>query len=118
MPLAKPDLDDLKRAKALLENPGLAAKLSSMVGSPVEKGMKLLPERLQRGVHKASEKALMMALDVAVRSLGQERHRKSSDGTHKMAVATSGAIGGALGLAALSLEPPLSTALMLRSIAD
>ena len=118
MPLAKSDLDDLKRAKALLENPGLAAKLSSMVGSPVEKGMKLLPERLQRGVHKASEKALMMALDVAVRSLGEERRRKSSDGMHKMAVAASGAIGGAFGLAALSLELPISTALMLRSIAD
>jgi hypothetical protein len=37
---------------------------------------------------------------------------------HTVAVATSGAIGGALGLAALSIELPISTGLILRSIAD
>ena len=35
--LTKDDLADLRRAKALLENPGLASKLSSLLGSPVEK---------------------------------------------------------------------------------
>ena len=59
--LAKADLADLKRAKALLENPGLAAKLSSMLGAPVEKGVKLLPVSWQKGVHKATEAALMKA---------------------------------------------------------
>ncbi len=37
---------------------------------------------------------------------------------HRMAVATSGAIGGAFGLAALGMELPISTGLILRSIAD
>jgi hypothetical protein len=37
---------------------------------------------------------------------------------HKVAVATSGAIGGAFGLAALGVELPISTGLILRSIAD
>jgi hypothetical protein len=36
------DLNDLKRAKALLENPGLAAKITSLLGTPIEKGF-LLP---------------------------------------------------------------------------
>ena len=57
MALTKSEIADLKRAKMLLENPGIAAKLSTMVGSPVEKGMKMLPARWQKGVHTATEAA-------------------------------------------------------------
>jgi hypothetical protein len=117
-PLSKTDLADLKRAKVLLENPGIAAKLSSMVGSPVEKGMKMLPARWQKNVHTATEAALMKALDVAVSSLGKAKTSTSSDRLHKFAAAASGAAGGALGLAALAWELPVSTTVMLRSIAD
>jgi hypothetical protein len=115
------ELSSLKQAKALLENPGLAAKLAAYVGAPVEKGMKMLPKRLQVAVHGATEKALMKALDVAVKSLGEKRPaaaRDASNRMHKMAVATSGAIGGAFGMAALGIELPLSTTIILRSIAD
>jgi hypothetical protein len=118
MAFAKDDLADLKRAKALLENPGLAAKLSSMLGSPVEKGVKMLPSSWQRNVHKATEAALMKALDVAVNSLGERPRLKSQDNFHRIAAAASGAAGGAFGLAALAWELPLSTTVMLRSIAD
>ena len=69
MTLSKQDLADLKRAKLILENPGLAAKLSSALGSPVEKGMKMLPARWQKTVHGATEAALLKALDIAVSSL-------------------------------------------------
>ncbi|MGZ5685506.1 MAG: hypothetical protein ACXWG9_15390, partial [Usitatibacter sp.] len=62
MAITKQDLEDLKRARLLLENPGLAAKMSSVLGSPVEKGMKMLPSRWQRSVHTATEAALMKAL--------------------------------------------------------
>ena len=116
--LTKPDLADLKRAKALLENPGVAAKLSSMLGSPVEKGMKMLPARIQKSIHVATEAALMKALEVAVKSLGTKRPAFSSDRLHKLGAATSGAIGGAFGIAALGIELPVSTTLILRSIAD
>jgi hypothetical protein len=116
--LSKEELADLKRAKSLLENPGLGAKLSSLLGSPVEKGVKMLPSSWQKSVHKATEAALMKALDVAVTSLGERPRVKSQDGFHRMAAAASGAAGGAFGLAALSWELPLSTTLMLRSIAD
>ncbi|MBL0141918.1 MAG: EcsC family protein [Betaproteobacteria bacterium] len=116
--LTKDDLADLKRAKSLLENPGLAAKLSSMLGSPVEKGMKMLPSRWQKSAYKATEGALMKALDVAVTSLGERPRLTSQDKFHRLAAAASGAAGGAFGLAALSWELPLSTTLMLRSIAD
>ena len=118
MSLPKQDLDDLRRAKLILENPGLAAKLSSTLGSPVEKGMKLLPDRWQKTVHSATEAALMKALDVAVSSLGEKRPGASRDRMHRIAAAASGAAGGAFGIVALGIELPVSTTLILRSIAD
>jgi hypothetical protein len=122
MALSKAELDELRQAKILLENPGLAAKLANYIGSPVEKGMKMLPKRMQASVHSATEKALMKALEVAVKSMGASHDARAGKGAsnrmHKMAVATSGAIGGAFGIAALSIELPVSTTIILRSIAD
>jgi hypothetical protein len=118
MTLTRRDLEDLEHAKRLLENPGLAARMSATLGSPVEKGMKMLPARWQKTVHTATETALMKALDVAIRSLGKGRPRASSDRMHKFAAAASGAAGGAFGIAAIGLELPISTTVILRSIAD
>jgi hypothetical protein len=116
--LTKQDLAELKHAKSILENPGIAAKFSSLLGSPIEAGMKMLPKRWQKAVHSATEGALMKALDVAVKTLGTARPTKSSDRLHKLGAATSGAIGGAFGIAAIGIELPVSTTLILRSIAD
>ncbi|MEI6737051.1 MAG: EcsC family protein [Pseudomonadota bacterium] len=120
MTLSKSELSDLKRAKVLLENPGLAARLSTMLGAPLERGIAMLPARFQSAVQKASEAAMMKALDVAVKSINDHPvvPRASKDRLHKIAAATSGALGGAFGLLALSVELPVSTTIMLRSIAD
>lgn len=116
--IAKVDLADLKRAKKLLENPGLAAKMSAALGSPIEKSVALLPKRMQTQIHEASEAAMMKALDVAVKSLGDTAQKPAQSRMHKIAAATSGAVGGAFGLFALTVELPVSTTIMLRSIAD
>ncbi len=120
MALSKNELTDLKRAKALLENPGLAARMSALLGSPLERGMLMLPDRFQATVQKASETAMLKALDMAVKSIVMEPVTRggSKDRLHKIAAATSGAVGGAFGLLALSVELPVSTTIMLRSIAD
>jgi len=119
MPLTPADLKQLKAAKNLLENPGIAAKLAAVVGSPLEKGIKMLPRRMQGSVHKATQSALMKALNLAVTSLGKKASEQPSrDKMHKFAAGLSGAAGGAFGIAALAWELPISTTLMLRSIAD
>jgi hypothetical protein len=118
MTLSRQDLADLRRAKDLLENPGLAAKLTSTLGKPFEKGMKMLPARVQKTVHSTAEAALMKALNVAVTSLGTRRAGSSNDRMHRIAAAASGAAGGAFGIAAIGIELPLSTTLILRSIAE
>src|SRR5258706_349803 len=86
MALPKADLADLEAAKALLEHQSMAAKLARVIGSPIERGLKQLPSRVQAGVHKATEKALMKALDVAVSSLrAKGAARPSRDKAHKRA---------------------------------
>jgi hypothetical protein len=112
------DLTDLMRAKSLLENPGLTARLANMVGQPLEKGFAMLPKDWTETVQKAVRSALLTALDVAVVTIKPNVRNKSSEFMHKIMVGASGGIGGAFGLFALPLELPVSTTIMLRSIAD
>ncbi len=118
MELSRSDLEDLVYAKELLEHPGLAAKITSVLGAPLEKGFKLLPARWMESVQEATRLALGKALDFAVRTLYDKPAKPSSDFVHKMIVAANGAAAGIVGLPALLVELPLSTAIMLRSIAD
>ncbi len=116
MTLRSEDLAELRYAKELLENPGLAARLTSVLGTPIEQGFSLLPERWADTIHSAVQVSLTRALEVAVRSLGQQR--RLSERFQKWTVVGTGAAGGAFGLPALVVELPVSTTLMLRSIAD
>jgi hypothetical protein len=116
--LSADELKDLFYAKSLLENPGFTARIANVVGTPIEKGFKLLPKNWSEVVGKASKAALTKALQVAVATLGSRKPIKASERFHKILVGASGGIGGAFGLAALPIELPVSTTIMLRSIAD
>src|SRR5688572_29423296 len=116
--LSATELKDLFYAKSLLENPGFTARLANIVGTPIEKGFKLLPKNFSEVVNKASKAALTKALQLAVATLGTRKPIKSSERFHKILVGASGGIGGVFGLAALPIELPVSTTIMLRSIAD
>lgn len=112
------DREALRYAKDLLENPGLAARLTGIIGMPVEKAMALLPERWTDAVTAATRKSLDTALHVALTTLDDKPRSRASETLHKLAVAATGAGGGAFGLAGLPVELPVSTTIMLRSIAD
>lgn len=118
MPLSDAERRDLAVAKNLFEHPGLAARLSDVVGTPIERGLDLLPERWSAVVMEAAGKAIERALEVAISTMGQREVRPASNRWHKFLAGASGAAGGAGGLPALSFELPLSTTIILRSIAD
>jgi hypothetical protein len=118
MSIAKNDLDDLKYAKILLENPSLAAKISNLLGTTIEKGIKYLPAKWNDLVQSATKKSLEKALNFAVKTMDDRTKPPSSNRTHKILVAATGAGGGSFGLPALAIELPVTTTIMLRSIAD
>ena len=117
MRLPPHDEADLRYAKDLLENPSLAARVAGALGRPIERGLGALPAGASEMVAAATRKSLDAAVAFAVASM-DERRRDSVDWGHKLAVAMTGAAGGMFGLPALAIELPLSTTIMLRSIAD
>lgn len=118
MTLSSAEIDELRTAKRLLETPGLAARISHLAGAPIERGFAMLPKKWNALVNDATRKSIGTALDVALWTMNHRRARSASNWWHKLAVGTTGAAGGAFGLPALTIELPLTTTIMLRSIAD
>jgi len=111
------DLNALRAAVRALEHPGIAARLGEIAGKPIELLGRALPETASKAVAAATTKALNAALAVALRTM-QNEPKAASSLLHKALAATSGALGGSFGLAALPIELPISTIIMLRSIGD
>ena len=111
------DLTALQRAVQLLEHPGLAARLTYIAGKPIEIIGSALPASASRVIATATAKALEAALQVALRTMRRTPHT-GSHLLHKALATASGAAGGAFGLATLPIELPVSTIIMLRSIAE
>jgi hypothetical protein len=107
----------LARAVRTLEHPGYAARLTNLVGKPIEIIARALPAAASDTIAKVTSKALDLALKTALKSMRGGPHAGSRL-MHKALVTASGAGGGAFGLAGLAVELPLSTVLILRSIAD
>jgi len=118
--LSPEHLAELCAARDTLENPSFAMQAASLLGTPIEKGLAILPDGWRRTVRNAVQGALEKAAHFALGSMeaNPRRAEPPSPWLHKLMTAASGAAGGAFGLAALPLELPLSTCLILRSIAD
>lgn len=112
------DYNDLKIAVELLESPSIIAKISNIIGSPIEGAVKSLPASVSKKINGAVEAALHKAASAALWSLDNEPNKSASTKLHKFYAATSGALGGAFGFTALFIELPISTTIMMRSVAD
>jgi hypothetical protein len=115
--MAETDRITLRQAVKYLEHRSLAMRLSLLFGRQISMVGKFLPAHLSEVVDKTAERAIRMGLAVAMNSLNNETGRDRR-GWHKTAAALSGAAGGAFGIASLPIELPISTLLMLRSIAS
>jgi len=117
MALSPNELADLRYARNLLENVSLAVRIANAVGMPIEKVLAILPQGAADLIAAATNKALQAGLRFAISTM-DDRTRSSVEWIHKSMVMASGAAGGAFGLPALAIELPVSTVVMLRSIAD
>ncbi|RQV03498.1 EcsC family protein [Burkholderia cenocepacia] len=121
--LSPEDRDALRRAKQMLESPSLTMKLTGVLGAPVEKMIARLPDFATGKINDATQLALRKCLNIALRTLGKPpapdaEPEKPSNLLHKLAVATTGAAGGAFGFLALPVELPVTTTLIFRSVCD
>jgi EcsC protein family len=115
--MTEADLAALQKAVELLEHPGFAARLTNMLGKPIELIGTALPASASRLITTATAKALELALAAALRTM-RGRADGGSPRFHRVLAAATGAAGGAFGLASLPMELPVSTVVMLRSIAE
>ncbi len=112
------DTAALQRAVVTLSSPSLAIRLANVVGMPVERLISRLPAGMSAAVTRAASKAIERALNAALSTLDGGTGTEPANAFHKFACGASGAIGGFFGVPALVVELPVSTTLMLRSIAD
>lgn len=114
------DKEALRRAKQLLDHPGLAIQAANLLGSPIEYVIaKQLPNKVTAVIDKAANAAVSTAFKAAVLTL-----RKESLGApprrwlHRGLAVGAGAAGGFFGWLGLAVELPFTTTMILRSIAD
>ncbi len=112
------DLADLEWAHRHLEHPSLAARLSSVIGIPMEQALHLLPQSWYRRIDDAAERSIKSMLDLTINNMELIKPDRANDHLHRLLVVGTGAIGGFFGPLMLLAELPVTTALMLRSIAD
>ena len=118
--LSDGDLKKLKAAVTQLEEPSFAGKLTEMLGQPIELLLDKLPDAVKGKIDGMTEAALVKALEVALKTLDDEQadDAKPWNLGHKLATTVTGGLGGFFGLPALAVELPITTVVMMRSIAD
>ena len=123
--LSADELRFLDEAALYLERPSFLIKVADFVGQPAERLLKLLPHRAHAMVSQIAQSALERAFGVAVRSLSSRRwpivgHWRPAAGPrlHVALTAISGGAGGLFGWPGAAVEIPITTTLMMRSIAQ
>lgn len=117
LPLPDDDRAALEKAFRALEQPSLATKVAGTVGRQLGSLVRFLPPGASTLIDKAATAAIKQALTVAVRSL-DETPPRDSRWMHRALAVASGAAGGLFGLGSVAVELPVSTLIILRSIAD
>ena len=108
--------EELREAVRLLVSASFAVRLADYADQPLNRAISVIP-RLNRALHKAVNAAIFRCLEVAIDSLEEEQFPPSA-WLPKAMTGLTGGIGGLFGPLALPIELPLTTTLMLRSIAD
>ncbi|WP_435139357.1 EcsC family protein [Formosa sp. A9] len=116
--LSNEHIEELATAVTLLESPSIAAKITSAIGMPIERAIETLPDDWQQKIGDITQKSLTKAAEVAIWSLSDSGQDKPANLFHKFGAAVSGGVGGFFGLPGLAVELPVSTTIILRSIAD
>lgn len=112
------ELRALRQAILHLEDQSFASQLADYAGRPIDRVMRLMPEVVSRRLHTAVEAAILNCLNVAITSIEPQSKALPEWRASTLLAGLSGGVSGFFGVAALPIELPLTTTLMLRAIAD
>ncbi|MBV8168249.1 MAG: EcsC family protein [Alphaproteobacteria bacterium] len=118
LPLAPDHHAALARAVLLLEGSSFAVKVADLAGQPVTRVLGMLPKAANRQFVKVLEAAILKCLAVAIDSLDDAPPAPPSRWVPRIITGVTGGVGGLFGAAALPIELPLTTMMMLRAIAE
>lgn len=127
--LSKAEWEFVERAARVLERPSALVRAADWLGKPIGFALGLLPGRARELVSETARRSLEAALSAATTTLPtvaaaegsmleRDRRARWTRRGHVLAGAGSGALGGAAGWPGLAAELPVSTTIMLRSIAS
>jgi hypothetical protein len=108
----------LQIARTYLERPDFAARLAEYAGRPVEHIFRVMPRAANARLNKVVETTILSCLKLAIGSLRERPRRRPASRRSSVLAGINGGVSGFFGLAALPVELPLTTTLMLREIAD
>ncbi len=111
------DLQELSTAVELLERPHWVAQVTNAIGVPLEWAVNKLSAKQRNLIERAVSKALHEVLVAAIKTTPKDKSITSSKWFNDMAVIVSGGVGGFFGDWALMVELPVTTGIILRSVA-
>lgn len=91
--------------------------MANRLGTPIEAALSLLPAKVHQSIESGTKRALNKGFDWIINTM-TDRGRTSSEKSHKFLAGLSGGVGGAFGAASLVVELPISTGIILHSVAD
>ncbi|MEO5667595.1 MAG: EcsC family protein [Bdellovibrionota bacterium] len=127
--MKREELEFVREAAIFFETPSTFTRALSGLGNGIEGAFAKLPETVRSSVMKASRRAIESCLRVAVKTIAPSENRavdlaevaegnRTMRNAHTLAAGITGGLGGILGPVSLALEVPISTALIMRSIAS
>ena len=116
--LSTSDRKVLAQAVEMLESRGFAIKIANMVGQPITSVVGLIPSAANRRIMGVLESALHRCLNIAIESLDGTRVGPPPRTFPKVMVGLTGGIGGVFGAFSLPVELPMTTIVILQTIAD
>src|SRR5580704_16716226 len=107
----------LRRAVAILEGKSFVGRLTELTGEPVSQMLRRLPAPITKQINRTVRRTLFQALVVALYKMGSTGLPEPPPALFQFASGIAGGVSGFFGMAALALELPVTTTMMLRSIA-
>ena len=109
---------ELRRVVRSVERPSVLVRIADMAGKPFEALLARLPAPILARMSDVTNVALRGALMTALLTLRKEGTTRTSEARHRTWAMMSGIVGGGGGLPGTLVELPLTTTIILRSIAE